>query len=184
MRDAALKRGKAERQVPAGGVSGDAQFFEIEFGEGIIFVCEQSTVGAADVFKCSGPSTAGITHATVFDVPGCDACFFERMAKMSGVSQIILRAPVAAVNEEDNRMRAFACGKANVNKLIWVLAVRKAQIRFRWFLFQNGFALHAKQYRTASRERAGRETCSSLQRSTISWRTTSSTRARWRGTVA
>ena len=69
---------------------------------------------------------------------------------MSGVSQVILGAPVTAVNKEDDGIRAFARGKANIDKLIWVLAVREAQIRIGRFLFQNGFALHGEKYRTTS----------------------------------
>jgi hypothetical protein len=53
------------------------------------------------------------------------------------------------VNKEDDGMRAFTCGKANVDKLIWVLSVREAEIGLRWFLLQNGFALHGEKYRTA-----------------------------------
>ena|SRR5215831_12035499 len=149
MRDGMLKRGEANSKVAAGGVPGDAKSFQVEPRDGIIFVLEQSTVGLADVLKCSGPCAAGIAHATVFNVPGCDAGFLEPVAKMSCISEVIFGAPVAAVNEEDNRMRTFACGKANVDKLIWILSVRKAQISLRRFLFQDGFALHAKQYRTA-----------------------------------
>jgi hypothetical protein len=151
MRDGMLKRGEAERKVAAGGVSGDAELFEIKFGERIIFVREQCAIGAANVLKRAGPSAAGIAHAAVFDVPSRDAGFFERVAKMSSVSQVVFGTPVAAVNEEDDRMRAFARGKTNVNKLIWVLPVRKAQIRIRRFLFQDGFTLHAMQYKTAAR---------------------------------
>jgi len=112
-------------------------------------VFAQGAVGAADVFKCSWPSAAGIAHATVFHVPGCDAGFRERVAKMSGIREIVFGAPVAAVDEEDDGMWAFSRGKARVDELIGVLAVRKTQIGPGRFLFQNGFALHAKQYRTA-----------------------------------
>jgi len=63
---------------------------------------------------------------------------------VSGVSEIVFRAPVTAVNEEDDGMRTFAGGNANVDKLTWVLAVREAQIRLGRFLFQDSFALHAK----------------------------------------
>src|SRR6267142_583872 len=104
MRDGMLKRGETESKMAAGGVSGDADPFEVEPGDGIIFVFAQCTVGAADVLKGSGPSAAGIAHATVFDVPGDDASFLERVAKMPGVSQVVLGAPVAAVNEEDDGM--------------------------------------------------------------------------------
>jgi hypothetical protein len=67
-------------------VSGDAELFEIEPRDGIIFVFEQRAISAADVLKCSGPAAAGISHATVLDVPGCYASFFERVAKVSGIS--------------------------------------------------------------------------------------------------
>src|SRR5207245_1473636 len=118
MRDGMLKGGKTESQVAAGRVSCDAEFFEIEPRDGIIFVFTQCTISAADILKCSGPSAAGIAHATVLDVPGGDAGLLERVAKMSGVSQVVLGAPVAAVNEEDDRMWAFSGGNADVNKLI------------------------------------------------------------------
>lgn len=152
MCDGMLKRGEAESKVATGGVSSDAEFFEIEPGDGIIFVFAQCPIGAADVLKCSGPSAAGIAHAPVFSVPGCYAGLFERVAKMPGISQVIFGTPITAVNEEDNRMRAFARGKANVNKLIGVLAVREAQIGLRWFLLQNGFALHGEKYKAGLRK--------------------------------
>src|SRR5260221_5543280 len=114
---------------------------------------DQGVVGAGDVLKCSGPAAAGIAYATVFDVPGCDTSFFQRGAKMSSIGQIVLRAPIAAVDEKDNGMRTFSRGKANIHELVWVLAVRKTEIRVGRFLFQNGFALHGKQYRTAARSR-------------------------------
>src|SRR6478752_987319 len=105
--------------MATGGVSGNAESFEVEPRDGIIFMFAQGTIGAANVFKCSGPSTAGIAHATVLDVPGGNADVFQRMAKMSGISKIVFRAPVAAVNKEDDWMRAFSRGNANVDKLIW-----------------------------------------------------------------
>ena len=149
MRDGTLKRGETESKMAAGGVSGDAELFQVEPRDGIISVFAQCTVSAADVLKGSGPSAAGVANATVFDVPGCDAGLFERMAKMSSISEIVFGAPVAAVNEEDDWMRAFSAGDANVDKLIWILAVSEAQIRLRRFLFQDSFTLHAEQYRTA-----------------------------------
>src|SRR4051812_22366046 len=121
MRDGMLKRRETESEMAASGVSSNAEPFEIEVGNEIILVLTQCTVGAANVLKGSGPSAAGIAHATVLDVPGGDAGLLERVAKMSGISQVVLGAPVAAVNEENDRMRAFSGGNADVNKLIWVL---------------------------------------------------------------
>jgi hypothetical protein len=93
--------------MASGGVSGNAQPFKIELGNGIIFVFAQCMVSAADVFKCSRPSAAGIAYATVFDIPGGNTGLLQRVAKMSGVSEIVLRAPVAAVNKENDWMRSW-----------------------------------------------------------------------------
>jgi hypothetical protein len=125
-------------------VAGDAELFQIEAGNGIILVFAQRSVGAADVLKSSGPSAAGISHATVFHVPGGDASIFQRVAKMTGVSEVVFGTPEAAVDEENDGMRALPGGKTRVDELIWVLAVRKAQIGLGWFLGEDGFALHAK----------------------------------------
>src|SRR5580765_1174677 len=149
MRDGVLKSRETESEMAAGGVSGDAELCKIEPRDGIIFVFAQRTISAADVLKRSGPSAAGIAHAPVLDVPGGDAGLLERVAKMPGISEVVFRSPVTAVNKEDNRMRAFSGGNASVDKLFWVLTVRETLIRLRWFLFQGGFALHAEQYRTA-----------------------------------
>lgn len=149
MRNGALKSGEAESQMASGGVAGDAELFEIEPGNGIVLVFAQCVVSAANVFKRSGPSAAGISHATVLHVPGCDARVFQGMAKMTGISEIVFGAPIAAMDEKDDGMRAFSGGKARVDELIWVLAVSKTQIGLGRFLVENGFALHAKQYRTA-----------------------------------
>ena len=149
MRHGVLKSGEAKSKVASRGVAGDAELFQIELGDGIVLVSAQRAVRAANVFKRSWPSPAGVPHATVFHVPGCDAGIFQRVAKMTGVSEIVFGTPEAAVDEENNGMRAFSGGKACVDELIEVLAVRKAQIGLGWFLAEDGFALHAEQYRTA-----------------------------------
>ena len=77
------------------------------------------------------------------------------MTKVPGISEIVFRAPVAAVDEKDDGMRTFSHGKTNIDELIGVLAVRKTEIGIGRFLLQDGFALHAKQYRTAVRWRRG-----------------------------
>jgi hypothetical protein len=144
MRNGTLKGGETEGQMASGGVAGDAEPFHIEPGDGIILVFEQCMVRATDVLKSSGPSAAGIPHATIFHVPGGDASIFQRVAKMTGVSEVVFGAPEAAVDEENDGMRAFSDGKARVDELIGVVAIRKAQVRLGWFLAEDGFALHAK----------------------------------------
>src|SRR5689334_20331786 len=149
MSNRGLKGGEAESEVASGRVAGDAELFQIEPGDGIVLMFAQCAVGAADILKRSGPSAAGISHATVFHVPGCDAGILQRVAKMTGVSKVVFGAPEAAVDEENDGMRASSLGKARVDELIGVLAVRKAQIGLWWFLAEDSFALHAEQYRTA-----------------------------------
>src|SRR5690348_7122516 len=108
MRNRALKGGEAESQVASGGVAGDAELFQVEPGDGIVLMFAQCAVGAADVFKRSGPSAARVSHAAILHVPGRDAGIFERVAKMPGVSEVVFGAPEAAVDEEDDGMRAFS----------------------------------------------------------------------------
>jgi hypothetical protein len=69
---------------------------------------------------------------------------FQRVAKMASMSEVVFGAPEAAVDEENDGMRAFSDGKARVDELIGVVAIRKAQVRLGWFLAEDGFALHAK----------------------------------------
>jgi hypothetical protein len=180
MGNGSLKGGEAESEVASSGMAGDAELFQIEPGDGIILVLAQCVVGAADVFKRSGPSAAKVSHATIFHVPGCDAGIFQRVAKMAGVSKVVLGAPEAAVDEEDDGMRAFSGGESRVDELIWVLSVRKAQIGLGRFLAEDGFALHAEQYRTGLRKTApatkieqAQKTCSKLNGRSLLWRPTS-----------
>jgi hypothetical protein len=152
-----LECGEAQSKVASGGVSGHAEPLEVEPGEEIILVYVQSTVSAADVLKGARPAATRISYTAILHVPGCDAGFFQRMAKMAGIGEIVFRAPVAAVNKEDHGMRSISRRYSHVNKLIGVLAVRKAQIGVGRLLAENGFALHARQYRTAPLTSADRE---------------------------
>src|SRR5262249_16202258 len=102
----------------------------------------EKTVRAAQVFKRARPSTAGISHATVLNVPCSNANLLQRIAEMAGVDQVILRAPIAAGNKQENWMWSFCRGQTHVNKLVFVLAVWNAQVRIRRLLGENGFALH------------------------------------------
>lgn len=50
---------------------------------------------------------------------------------MSRVCEIVFCAPVATVNEKHDRIRCFASRDADVDKLIRIAAVCKAQISIR-----------------------------------------------------
>src|SRR6266700_1232242 len=108
----------------------------------------QSVIGAANILKCSWPPASGIADAPIFDVPRSNAGFLQRGAQMASIREVVFYPPIAAMNEEYNRMRAFSRGYADVNKLVRVLAVRQPQISGRRFFVQNIFTRHAEQYRT------------------------------------
>jgi hypothetical protein len=55
------------------------------------------TIRRSDIGKSSGPTATVVPHAAIFHVEGRDACIAQGMAKMSGVGQVILSAPEAAV---------------------------------------------------------------------------------------
>src|SRR5258708_23933162 len=83
----------------------------------------QNAIRAAYVFKAAGPSSAGISHATVFYIPCGNAGFLQRMAKVAGISQIVLGPPIATVNEEHSRMRTFSGGNSHIDELVLGLTV-------------------------------------------------------------
>ncbi len=78
---------------------------------------------------------------------------------MPGVCKVILGAPVAAMNEENDGMRSFAGGHSYIHKLQWIGAIHHTQIGIRRLLFENVFALvvgtrHIRQYRRDARGRS------------------------------
>src|SRR5262249_50889943 len=109
----------------------------------------QGTVGAADIFKASRPSSARVSHTAILDIPGGQACTLQRVTEMAGVSQVILGAPVAAMDKEDQRMRPFAGRQPNIHELIRIRAVGEPKVRPRRLLGQDVFTLHGSaKYRT------------------------------------
>src|SRR5215831_10554808 len=148
-RDGALMRREAQGKLSARGMSGDAHSAQIELGVAIVGLPAQSTVGAADIFKASRPSPARISHTAILDIPGGQARTLQRMTEMAGVGQVILSAPVAAMNKEDQWMRSFTGRQPNVCELIWICAVGEPKVRLRRLLSQDVFTLHGSaKYRT------------------------------------
>src|SRR5262249_45889902 len=70
------------------------------------------------------------------------------MAEMSRVSEIVLGAPIAAVNEKHGWMRTFSRWQAHVHELVGIGAIRQPLIGFRRLLAEDVFALHEEKYRT------------------------------------
>ncbi len=91
----------------------------------------QEMKGAAHIFECARPSPSFVAQAAVFNVPCGNARFFQRLAKMSGVGEVVFRPPVAAVNEKDNRVRPFVRRYTHVHKLIGITTIGKARVSSR-----------------------------------------------------
>src|SRR5215472_16184125 len=127
-----LKGSQANCQLSTCRVAGDAKAFQIEPRERVLLVSIEQAIRAAKVFKSTRPSTASIAHTTVLYVPACDAGLLQCIAEMAGISEIIFRAPIAAMNEENNWMGPFSRGQAHVDKLVFILSVLKPQIGIRW----------------------------------------------------
>src|SRR5262249_38565319 len=115
--------------MPAGRMPGHAYSLQIELSQTVLLMSVEQAVGAAKVFKRPRPSATGVSHAPIFHVPRCHTDLLECVAKVPRVGEVILRAPIAAMYEEDNRMRPFSRRQTHINKLAGVLSVRHAQIR-------------------------------------------------------
>jgi hypothetical protein len=89
-------RGEAKSQLSAGGVAHYYQAGEVEVKAGVFLL--EKTVGGADIFEGAGPSSAGVADAAIFGVKGCDAAGAQRFAKVSGVVEIVLCAPIASMD--------------------------------------------------------------------------------------
>ena len=139
-----LMRSQAESKLAAGRMSGDAQALQVEL-RAVLMESEQCS---AYVFEGTRPAPAGIAHAAILNVPRCNADLLQGMAEMPRVSEVIPGAPVAAMNEEDDWVRAVAFGHPDIDELIGVRAVGQAQVGPGRFIGEYVFAGHAEQYKT------------------------------------
>src|SRR5215469_9392133 len=118
-----LESGKGKSELASSGMACDTNSIDVEARSFAGRFGAKKLIGAADVGEGAGPSATRIAHATVFDVPAGDAAHFQRVAEMAGVSEIVFRAPVSAVNEKNHGMRTVAGGKMNVGELVGISAV-------------------------------------------------------------
>src|SRR5215472_17377513 len=100
-------RGQAEGKLSAGGVSGHAEPLDVELGVLVFTVLQQRVVGGTDVLKGARPSPARIPDAAVFHVPSSDAGVLQPVTQMARVVEVVLRAPIPAVDKKDYRMRGL-----------------------------------------------------------------------------
>src|SRR5882762_7360741 len=88
----------------------------------------QEAIRGLNVAKRTGPATAGIPDAAVFDVQGRDASSGEAGAKMAGVDELVLSAPEATLEDQNQGTRARSPGNAQIRKLVRIFAVGDAGI--------------------------------------------------------
>src|SRR5713226_5387686 len=99
---------------------------EVQMESGMFLL--NKAVGRADVLKRTGPSAAGIADSPVFDVEGRDARGSQRFAQVSGVREVVLRPPKAAVDVQQNGVRLLSARQADFKKLIGIGAIRDMRI--------------------------------------------------------
>lgn len=122
-------RSKAESELATGGMSGDAEAIEVEMKEFIVITMKQPKC-AANVGEASRPPAARIANTAVFDVACSDACLFQSVAEMACIGEVVFRAPVAAVDEKHDCVRAATARHTHLDKLVGIFAVSEAQIGF------------------------------------------------------
>src|ERR1700716_639741 len=96
-------------------------------------------VGRANVLKRTGPSATSIAHPPVFDVEGRDARRSQRFAQVSGVREVVLRPPKAAVDVQQNRVRSLGARETHFEKLIRVGTVGCTLVGWRLRVAENVF---------------------------------------------
>jgi hypothetical protein len=91
----------------------------------LLRVLDKKLVSGADIFEGAGPCAAFISDASIFEVRSGKSLGGESRAKMSGMVEIVFRAPESAMNVDHERVGPdLACGQSQVNELVRVRAVR------------------------------------------------------------
>ena len=126
---------QAQSELSSGGMPHYRQPFQVQ-GEFEVRLANEP-VRRSNVSKGSGPSTALIPDATVLHIERRHARQPQRRAKMSGMCQVVLRAPIAAVDVQHNRVRSPSFRDAHFEELIWVRSIGRAQLGRWWRLGEN-----------------------------------------------
>src|SRR5258708_1913337 len=131
---------QTQGKLPARGMPHYHQPVEVEM-EPRTFLLNKP-VGRTNVLERSGPSAAGIADSAVLDVEGGDARRSQRFAQMSGVGEVILRPPKAAVDVQQNGVRSLRARQTHFEKLIGIDAIRHTLIGWRLRAAENVFGGH------------------------------------------
>src|ERR1700757_314342 len=97
----------------------DALSIDSEFSR----VLSNVGVGVANIFKRSRPGSTLVTNASILDVERYESGFGERAAKMPSVSQIVVVAPVAAMDVHHRAQWFHRRRQAHVDKMLFRCAV-------------------------------------------------------------
>src|SRR6267142_3340600 len=104
----------------------------------------QEAIRGLNVAKRTGPATASIPDAAVFDVQGRDASSSEGRAEVAGVDEIVLRPPEASVDDESGGVSTPTAGNAQICKLVRIFAINDASVSGWRGFSQDVFAGHVR----------------------------------------
>src|SRR5579864_1618982 len=133
---------QGECQLTAGGMPHHGQAGENESVP--LRHLRHETKRLIDVLESLRPAAAGISYPPIFHVPRRHALCGESSAQVTGMREVILRAPESAMQEHKRRMRSFARRAPQIDKLIRVRSVVQALIRGRRRKRQDVFAAHER----------------------------------------
>jgi hypothetical protein len=140
----AFVRRQTQRKLPARRMPHHRQAVQIKMESGMLLL--NKAVGGLDVLeRLRPPATVTVTviaHAPVFDIEGGDARRSQRFAEVSGMGEVILRAPKAAVDVQQSGVRPLRQRQTHLKKLIRVGAIGYALVRLRLRLGEHVFGGH------------------------------------------
>lgn len=84
-----------------------------------------------DIPERPGPSTTWVAHPPVFECPRGDARPRQRVGERRNVIEGEVRAPAAAMQNDDDRMRSVTARQPQVAELERIVPVRNAHQRLR-----------------------------------------------------
>ena len=114
-------RSRPKRQVPAGGVAHHDDAAEIER---VLLAKPAKMVDAgAYVQERSRPTAARIADPAILDSPSREAVPRQRVAEATNVVDGVLRAPAAAMNDDDDGVRSSGFGKPQISELQRIAAI-------------------------------------------------------------
>ena len=73
----------------------------------------------ANIVKGGWPA-ASVANAAVFEIACGDTCLGQRCASVAGVDQVVLRPPVAAVNEQKNGIPVAIAWNPQIEELVFI----------------------------------------------------------------